>query len=114
FDAEIAKRRHGRLSLEKQAREPVACSEEYEDHECHDQRHGADHREHRRALVVHFWALSLRGSAPVPTLLPESSPATSPTRSTEPVARTAASRSAAHARASSSARNAFGSHSASS
>src|SRR5438874_13407257 len=40
-------------SLEKQATETVTSGEEHEDHERDDQRHRANHRQHRRALVVH-------------------------------------------------------------
>jgi hypothetical protein len=50
----------GRLSLEKQAAESVASGEEYEYDQSHDQRDGADHREHRRAVLVHLTEPSAR------------------------------------------------------
>src|SRR6476646_2060803 len=90
----------GRLSLEKQAAESVASGEEHKDHECDDQGHRPDHREHRRALVVHPVEASAASS--------------SPTRYTDPVASTAQPCSRAHARAAASARCGRGSQSASS
>src|SRR6516165_582447 len=46
----------GGPSLEKQAAESVTGGEKHEDHEGHDQRHRADHREHGWAVLVHLRA----------------------------------------------------------
>src|SRR6516164_7561255 len=82
----------GRPSLEKQPAESVTGGEEYEDHQGHDQRHRADHREHRWAVVVHFRASprgpdarastrAVEGSACGPACTPACMPASSsPTR----------------------------------
>src|SRR6516165_9813441 len=92
----------GGPSLEKQPAESVTGGEEYEDHEGHNQRHRADHREHRWAVLVHLRApprgAGARASGRAvgvspcrPACIPACMPASnSPTRYTEPVARTAA------------------------
>ncbi len=83
----------GRLSLEKQTAESVTSGEEHQDHERDDQRHSADHRQHRGTVVVHDAALrraSPESSAPRALA---SAPSRSPTRYTEPVASTAPARS---------------------
>src|SRR6516225_1430723 len=89
----------GGPSLEKQTAESVTGGEEHEDHQGHDQRHGADHREHGWAVAVHLEAppggadaRASSGAGEAPACKPACMPTSrSPTRYTEPVASTAAS-----------------------
>src|SRR6202035_4454170 len=89
----------GRPSLEKQPAETVTGREEHQNDHGHDQGDGADHGEHGWAVVVHL--AESRGCACRPSRVADasSSPSSSPTRYTEPVASTAPPRSRAHRRA---------------
>src|SRR5271163_4235864 len=107
----------GRLSLEKQPAESVTRGEEHQDHQGHDQGHGADHRDDGWTLVVHLVHPAeprLSASGEPRLSLPSSLPSSSPTRYTEPVTSTAPPRSEAQRRASCSARHGTGSQATSS
>src|SRR5579859_6815253 len=79
----------GGPSLEKQAAETVACSKEDKDHDGDEKRHAADHREDRRAVVVHARALLRATAGSSRGTRERRSAISSPTRYTEPVASTA-------------------------